>query len=216
VAPHLWVWAVDVRTDIQESGGLTAAGLAALNGHLHPLTLLARDVSGMSDRARDELMHECAQRGHADIVDELIKRGAHVDARDSDGRTALMVAAEVEHVPVARVLLSHGADPDLCDMEGLRAEDLSPEGHVKTVIQHARGVYALRKARYIQDVHANLMLASRHGDVERAGPPLVVTGPEDSAARAVVDHFVGHLDRDLVTETGDLMYLDSRVEKVAH
>ena len=41
----------------------------------------------------------------------MIERGAKVDARDSQGRTPLLVAASYGHVQVAELLLKSGADP---------------------------------------------------------------------------------------------------------
>ena len=47
--------------------------------------------------------------GHAKIAQMLIRAGAHVDARDSQGRTALMDAAEGGHAEVLQVLLDGDA-----------------------------------------------------------------------------------------------------------
>ena len=48
----------------------------------------------------------------------LVARGAHVDQRDGDGRTALHRAAEANHVDMIRALLALGADVDARDENG--------------------------------------------------------------------------------------------------
>ncbi|CAL8304435.1 unnamed protein product [Merluccius merluccius] len=58
-----------------------------------------------------------ASRGHAGCVEELLFRGAEVDA-DPGGNTALHDACVGGHAPCVRLLLSHGAAPDLPATDG--------------------------------------------------------------------------------------------------
>ncbi|CAL8274445.1 unnamed protein product [Lota lota] len=58
-----------------------------------------------------------ASRGHAGCVEELLFRGAEVDA-DPGGSTALHDACVGGHAPCVRLLLSHGAAPDLLAADG--------------------------------------------------------------------------------------------------
>jgi len=60
-----------------------------------------------------------------EVVSYLVDTGAHIDDRDDRGRTALMTAAEGNHADIARLLLSHGADPSLRDKAGKSAADLT-------------------------------------------------------------------------------------------
>ena len=53
-----------------------------------------------------------------DVAIALIKMGAHVDAVDDDGQTALHYAATCERAETCRLLLESGADPDLPDADG--------------------------------------------------------------------------------------------------
>ncbi len=59
------------------------------------------------------------------VVSYLIDAGARIDDRDDRGRTALMIAAEGNHTEIARLLLTHGADPSLRDKAGKCAADLT-------------------------------------------------------------------------------------------
>jgi uncharacterized protein len=50
-------------------------------------------------------------------VERLVKSGAKLEARDDNGRTALLVAAHFGHHEVARTLLKAGADPNALDRQ---------------------------------------------------------------------------------------------------
>ena len=50
-----------------------------------------------------------------DAVTVLLDKGADINVKDSDGRTALIIAAAGGMLDVARVLLERGADMDLAD-----------------------------------------------------------------------------------------------------
>lgn len=54
-----------------------------------------------------------------------------VNAKDSRGQTALMIAARRGSLLVAKCLLSHGADPISCDYEGLEPIDYCRRGDYK-------------------------------------------------------------------------------------
>ncbi len=64
-----------------------------------------------------------ASLGYADIVDVLLKYGAHVNARDKHGATALMKAARRGYWSVAQILLRAGANPDATDVDGFQRAD---------------------------------------------------------------------------------------------
>jgi ankyrin repeat protein len=60
-----------------------------------------------------------------EVVTYLLDVGAHIDDRDTRGRTALMIAAEGGHAEIANILLARGADSSLKDKAGKRAADLT-------------------------------------------------------------------------------------------
>jgi ankyrin repeat protein len=65
------------------------------------------------------------------VITELLKAGADINARDEEGRTALMIAAKYNKDPeVIAVLLKAGADARVKDNSGHTALDWS-QGNAK-------------------------------------------------------------------------------------
>lgn len=62
-----------------------------------------------------------------EVAERLLAAGARVDAKASDGRTALHVAVEMHHADIVRVLLAHGADPTARDAHGITPRDLAAQ-----------------------------------------------------------------------------------------
>jgi ankyrin repeat protein len=55
----------------------------------------------------------------------FLDRGAHIDDQDDRGRTALMIAAELNHAAAVDLLLARGADKSIKDKQGKTASDLT-------------------------------------------------------------------------------------------
>ncbi|RZJ14851.1 MAG: ankyrin repeat domain-containing protein [Acidovorax sp.] len=66
-------------------------------------------------------LREAASAGDALQADSLIRQGARIDAADSAGKTALMLAAVQGHTATVEKLLALGAHRTLVDREGLNA-----------------------------------------------------------------------------------------------
>ena len=65
------------------------------------------------DKVRKTGLHWAACRDHVEVVQELMKAGAFIDARDCINRTPLYLAARIGHVAAVRLLLAHKANPFL-------------------------------------------------------------------------------------------------------
>jgi ankyrin repeat protein len=59
--------------------------------------------------------------GRLEIAEILIQHGADIDAKNAQGRTALMFAAGDNETDMARLLLAHGANPKIADKQGWTA-----------------------------------------------------------------------------------------------
>jgi len=55
------------------------------------------------------------------VVRLLLRAGAHVNAQNVYGNTALMKACHRGHVQIAKLLLEAGADADASDRDGITA-----------------------------------------------------------------------------------------------
>jgi len=119
---------VDVNS-AQPEAGTTALMLAARFGHESTVDVLLshkartdlRDVKGSN------LLWYAVEADHnSGLVSRVLALGLAVDAVNSDGRTALMHAAETCAAGNVRALLAAGADPDRRDKSGKTARDLLP------------------------------------------------------------------------------------------
>lgn len=60
-------------------------------------------------------LHKAAARGDAAMIETLLSKGASIDARDSRGQTALLVATRANRTEAARALIAAGADVNAKD-----------------------------------------------------------------------------------------------------
>jgi len=79
---------------------------------------LAAGANPNDSRMSTTALMFAAKDGHAPIVNELLKAGARLDVKDSDGDTALMYAAIDDRVEVARILLAAGAEVNARNLNG--------------------------------------------------------------------------------------------------
>ncbi len=79
-----------------------------------------RSASTIASRMSAVLIRP-ASKNDADRVHTLLQAKVQVDAQDHDGRTALMAAAEKDHLAVIKVLLEGGAQANTTDYDGASA-----------------------------------------------------------------------------------------------
>lgn len=84
-----------------------------------PLWLLAHGANPNAIfRANGETpLHVVARKGEVVVAEQLVKRGALIDARRADGRTPYAVASLSGNRRVADWLLAHGASPALSEID---------------------------------------------------------------------------------------------------
>ncbi|MVW70905.1 ankyrin repeat domain-containing protein [Bordetella sp. 15P40C-2] len=126
---------------------------------LHALGLTATSPSDTLE-SRDHLGNTplliAAAEGSLDVVKELIRQGADVNAKNNSGRTALSYASERKYVDLVTVLLANGARTDERDNEGL------------TPLLHAIQAQSLEIIDALIDAGADPDLKDRNGRSARS------------------------------------------------
>lgn len=106
----------------QDPQSRDALSIAAQLGHASTVCMLldlgATMAAAQSGRTA---IHEAARRGYTEILDILLGNPhgkAALDVQDGRGRTALAIATRLGDLESVKVLLDHGADPDIHDSIG--------------------------------------------------------------------------------------------------
>lgn len=68
------------------------------------------------------------------LVEALLQAGAKVNTKDFIGNTALHMAATEGRKDVVEMLVAHGADKAIANMEGKKAADLAEDAGVKALL----------------------------------------------------------------------------------
>lgn len=102
-----------VNLDARDVHGWTALHLFAINGlSREGLNLMNAgcDVTVQNEAGGWTALHICAQKNHCTFAQELVKKGACVDAEDHSGLTPLTVAVLYGNIEVSETLRELGAD----------------------------------------------------------------------------------------------------------
>src|SRR4051812_18710986 len=91
------------------AGGLRKAALGAA------FFILGLNLPVQADATRDQALIAAAEKGDAAAVQQLLREGADVGARDGRGRSALLAATHGNRVEAARLLIAAGADVNAKD-----------------------------------------------------------------------------------------------------
>lgn len=111
------------------SGDLPSHGAykpIARKAHVPPQSDIATLPSKIDEALKqgstlDQELHNATIARDSTRIEYLLKRGAKVDARDTDNQTPLMVAAKSGDLSVMNGLLAYKADPNLKDNDGWTA-----------------------------------------------------------------------------------------------
>ncbi len=110
--------------DTQQSAYLISTSEVGDDPRLLELTLAAGADLGAKDSYNGTGLIRAADRGHARIVDRLLRAGVEIDHVNRLGWTALLEAVVLgdggpAHTETVLLLLVAGADPDLPDRDGV-------------------------------------------------------------------------------------------------
>ena len=100
-----------------------------------------------------EQLLQATQRGDREAVLKLLQQGADINARDTQGRTPIMVATYQHHTEMVRALLKEGADVNI--------RDNNTENH----LLHSAAQGWLDILRLAIEAHADTSLTNRFGGI---------------------------------------------------
>lgn len=87
------------------------------------------DIGAIAGRERETLLHRIAWIADAALVDVALGLGAEIEARDAEGRTPLLVAADGGNAETLIRLVERGADLSARDHAGHTVNDLARSPH---------------------------------------------------------------------------------------
>jgi uncharacterized protein len=129
--------------DTVDATGKSVIVYAAARGATRIVEMLLNAGVDANRRYNADLTALMWAAGHADntpreqglrTVKLLIERGATIDLVDDRGRSALMIAAALDHGAIAQTLLDAGADRSKRDKTGKSAADLAGGTEVKAIV----------------------------------------------------------------------------------
>lgn len=107
------------------------------------------DVNAVDDEGTGALVYASCF-GHQEVVSALLHAGALVDTQDKNHWSPLMWAMTNRHKAIAKILLDHGANPDIKSSSGGTAYDFVQPGSEFSQYLHENG-YHLRGAGQLGD-----------------------------------------------------------------
>ena len=129
------------QIDRRESKGVTLLHAAASHGHSKIVELLIQNGAEVDSRDEDGVTPfiMACENGHTEIAEQLLAHGANINAYGGSGEAvgwnSLFFAAQDNHLPTVRMLLSRGIDrrSPLRDQEWTPLSSGSGNGHLDIV-----------------------------------------------------------------------------------
>ncbi|KAA0203938.1 hypothetical protein HAZT_HAZT009291 [Hyalella azteca] len=127
-------WARVSRMPAPEDATITKFVEAVQENQLDVLKQLdlATEVQKRFDEGMTGL-HWAADRGHRDVAELLLDRGADVNAQDEGGQTPLHYAASCGYEALVCLLLSRGADSTIRDVDQLTPRQVADDAAVASL-----------------------------------------------------------------------------------
>ena len=107
-----------------------------------------------------------ASRGEFEKVNGLLEKGANVNEKDADGRTALMYASFEGYNPVVKTLLSHNANVNSLDINGRSALMFAASGPFPETVKILLENGAIPDIQDKEEHFTALMFAAAEGQLE--------------------------------------------------
>ena len=89
-------------------------------------------------------LHICAKRNLYQLIHFLLSRLSSLDFQDSGGRTPLMIAAKNNFFEFVTILLFEGADPNIKDVYGQSASQMTTNDKLRMVLRRAQILHNLK------------------------------------------------------------------------
>ena len=165
----------------RNNSGITPLMITCYNGHMNVATYLVEHGANihLQDEDGDTCLHFAAQRGHVEVVSQLLAVGAkenpdYVNARDNSGITPLMRTCSDGHMNAVTYLVEHGAKINLLNKNGDTCLHCAAEGGHVEVVSKLLALGAKEQQNYKR--LTPLLKASNHCKIEMV--EYFITRPE--------------------------------------
>ena len=162
---------------------------SASSGNAKVLNLLMRAYPKL-DSWKNSALIAAVQYGHAKVVKILLNKGAHVDYKDSEGATPLIIASRNNNFEIVKLLIKKGADVNARDTLGttalmFAARNNNIEIANQLIVEGAHidekddvGTGALMYAAYQNNSDVSQLLVNRGADINlqdnKGATPLII------------------------------------------
>lgn len=159
-AVYLWVRdeELDIESENLDEGTFRLEGLAPLGSNVYLVAetlehyfARIRKYSDLREATHPLPLFRLVELGETEELARYLREGGEVDARDEEGRTLLMFAAEVRWSQVVELLLKYGASVAATDREG------------RTALHYAAVFYSIDSVKALIAAGADVNARDRKG-----------------------------------------------------
>jgi ankyrin repeat protein len=92
-----------------------------------------------SQKMKNDAFLRATEEGNLRMVTNLVKHGANINARNREGRNALMIASELGRKDIVRYILDKGIRKNLRDKHGKTAAQIAQERGHEAIVRLING-----------------------------------------------------------------------------
>lgn len=107
--------------DCRTKTGITPLFQACRENHITIVELLLENGAGVNSpfpNSRENPLTLCAEKGHHELVELLLSKGALLDCQTKKGCTPMFLSCKEGHLEISKVLLKKGANVETADCRG--------------------------------------------------------------------------------------------------